>query len=380
MRYLNDKGIDTDLLIFNDAKGHGDPVNDTYDYEYFDKIINTKWKDKGLIWLSQKDINAYLDRYDFVIGSDYSPALFYRIRRKLDIFFPHGTDLFNYPFKKIGFQKNVKKTVGEWIMSRWQYKGIQSFTNTFLFELTNNENEGYVKRLTPASFQRQYLTVPSIYIPQYVSEAIEKFSEGSQNVQLLADLKRKGYTIVFHHCQQQWANPVHSLFYKGNDKLIRGFANFVKEYPLKKLRLVMVERGTDVQLSKKLISELGIDDHVIWFSFMPRKEIMACLHYVDIGIGELGHSWYTYSVVSEFMTRGVPIVHTCDREYYRTIHEDIYPMYTASSASDITRVLEEYFENPEAFRNTGASCKEWYGKNILAPFFDFLTAKLKQVN
>jgi glycosyltransferase involved in cell wall biosynthesis len=378
MRYLNDAGIDTDLLVFNNAKGHGDPANDTYEFEYFDRIINTHWKDKGLIWLSRKDIDKYLCRYDFVIGSDYSPALFHRLKRKLDIFFPHGTDLFNYPFKSLSFSRNIKKSVGEWILGKWQYRGIQLNTRKFVFELTNNQNEAYVKRFKNAHFKRQYLTTPLIYIPQYTEENIQNISQNSVNVQMLVSLRKLGYNVVFHHCQQQWANPAHYLFYKGNDKLIRGFAEFVKKNPDKKLKLVMIERGTDVQPSKALISELDIAEHVLWFSFMPRKEVMACIRFADIGVGELGHSWYTYSVVSEFMSMGVPVVHSCNIDYYKNIHNEVYPMYMAFTSMDITDKLYEYFQNPDAFRGTGILSKEWFRKNIVNQFLNFIKDEIKE--
>lgn len=377
MRYLNDEGIDTDLLVFDDSKGHGDPANDTYGFEYFDKIINTQWKGKGLLWLSRKEIETHLNKYDLIIGSDYTPALFYKLKRQLDIFFPHGTDLFNYPFNPLSFTGNIKKSIGEWILGKWQYRGIQSYTRHFVFELSNDENETYVKRIQNAQFQRQYMTTPLIYWPQYTKEFIEKFSQNSGNAKVLSVLKEQGYTIVFHHCQQQWANPYHYLFYKGNDKLIRGFADFIKKHPDKKMKLVMIERGADVQLSKELINELDIADYVLWFAFMPRKEIMACIHYADIGVGELGHSWYTYSVVSEFMTMAVPLVHTCNIEYYKTIHEDIYPMFTASTAEDITRTLENFFQNPETFRETGKLSKEWFKKNIILRFLNFIKEEIK---
>ncbi|MBS1930864.1 MAG: hypothetical protein JST72_07240 [Bacteroidetes bacterium] len=380
MRYLNDLGLDTDLVLLNEVSGHADPLNDTFNKQYFDKIINTNWRDEAIFTGKIKKLKEKLKKYDFVIGSDYSPALLYALNRKLDVFLPHGTDVFNYPFEKFPLNLNFRKKIGSWLLSKKQRLGITNNTNYFVFELTNEENESYVRRFKNPKFKRIYLTAPLIYMPQYTDDAVDRFSAESKIVNQIKKLKSEDYNVIFHHCQQQWKNPYHPLFDKGNDKLIRGFAAFIHSNPGNKFKLVMIERGTDVMESKKLIADLKISQHILWLPFMPRKEIMACLHYADLGIGELGHSWYTYTVVSEFMAMGVPIVHKCDIPYYKTAHENIYPMYSVDSDEDIFKLLTAFNHNPDSFKRTGAEAKQWYHSNILLPFLDFIQSKISEKN
>jgi hypothetical protein len=370
MRYLNDRGIDTDLLLFGPVEGHADPENDTFNHQYSEKIFDTGWSKKGLLWLTKKDIKKYTDKYDFVIGSDYAPAVFYRIKRTLDIFLPHGTDIFSYPFMKI--ESFSKKSIGEFILAYWQRKGIAEYSRYFMFELTNEENEKYVKYFKKNNFKRIYKTVPLVYNPQYSDASAEKFSSENEKVKILSNYKKEGYTIVFHHCQQQWKNPVHLLFNKGNDKLIHGLRKYLDLNPAAKIKLVMVERGTDIENSKALIKELSLEDYVIWFPVMPRKEIMACLSQADLGIGELGHSWYNYCVITEFMALGIPVIHYCDIDYYKTVNESIYPMYSVNTADQISEMLKTYFENPAAVKQTGQEGKIWWQKHMVSDTVDLI--------
>jgi hypothetical protein len=375
MRYLNDLGIDTHLLLLGPLDGHADPENDTFDRQYFDKIIKTGWANKSLLRLRNKEINSILDNYDFIIGGDYSPALFYRIKRKLDIFQPHGTDLFTYPFAKLNGIS--KRTVGEWILGFWQRKGIKNYTKYLLFELTNDENEKYVNYFKNPGFKRIYKTPPFVYDTQYHPTSVSNFSETNQKVKLLRTYKEQGYTILFHHCQQQWANPVHYLFNKGNNKIIEGIKLFTKQSPSGKLKVVFIERGTDVETSKALINKLGLNDYFIWFPVMPRKEIMACLAYADLGIGEIEHSWFTYSVVTEFMAMGIPIMHNCDLNYYKKVHQTIYPMYPVDSAESISETIKQYFHDPGPFKDSGGKAHDWWKKNLV---MDTLGEIIKLIN
>jgi glycosyltransferase involved in cell wall biosynthesis len=378
MRYLNDLGYDTDLLMLNKGTGHADPGNDTYQFEYFDKIKILTWGRKGLLRLGKKEIHAVLDKYDFVIGADYSPAIVSRINRKLDIFLPHGTDLFNYPFIKLSLNRFSKRNLGEWILASWQRRGIRKFTKYFWFELTNEENESYIRRFSSASFIRIYDTNPQVYFPQYTECNISAYSLLSENVRKIKKLREDGCVIIFHHCQQLWRNPQHSLFNKGNDKLIKGFARFVKSNPEFKMKLVMVERGSDMEASKQLIQELGVENAVLWLPQMPRKEIMSCLYVSDIGVGELGHSWYTYSVVTEFMVTGKPIIHKCDQEYYKKVHDETYPMFSASTEDDIYSLFEEYRQYPQKFVEIGLKAQEWWSTKIEKKFLSAITDLIKQ--
>lgn len=377
MRFLNDRGIDTTLIILGGIEDHLDPLNDTFTNQYFDKIIYTRWNEKG-IWLTNRDIHTLLDEYHFVIGSDVAPALCYRIRKQLDIFMPHGTDIFEYPFRKINPLQFSKRDIGDWLYARWQWRGINRYTRYFLFDITNDENEAYVQRFKNPSFQRIWKSSPHIYYPQYEPRNMASIAAGLEHAMQLNALKNEGFRIIMHHCQHVWKTPQHNLFNKGTDKIIHGFRQFLNRYPAEKVKLVLFMRGRDYEHSLALVSTLQLEDHIVWLPSMPRKHIMVCLSYVDVGIGELGHSWFSYNVITEFMAMKVPIIHNCDMDYYRGIHETVYPMYHAVTAEEVAEHLNDFIQSPAAFAETGLQAHHWWCQEVADNTLDFIAGAIRE--
>lgn len=89
------------------------------------------------------------------------------------------------------------------------------------------------------------------------------------------ELKRKykDFEIVyFMIARQTWKSVWSDL--KGNDKFIKAYARFVKDKKPNAL-LVAIEKGNDLDESKKLISELGIESRVEWVKEMNKDGIRA---------------------------------------------------------------------------------------------------------
>jgi len=83
----------------------------------------------------------------------------------------------------------------------------------------------------------------------------------------------KQYDIVFfmiarHSWRSLWADL------KGNDRFFRAFRRFVDAaHP--RVRVVTIEKGPDVEASRRLIRELGIEEHVEWVREMDKDGVRA---------------------------------------------------------------------------------------------------------
>src|SRR5438270_4631412 len=117
-----------------------------------------------------------------------------------------------------------------------------------------------------------------LYTPIYNPQAISNFYDCSHWYKEFEKIRQKHELVVFHHATQIWKNSPDHLSWKGNDKLVRGFAHFVKECQHVAPCLITCERGRDVIETKKLVRELGIEKHVYWFPLMARKDIMIGLN------------------------------------------------------------------------------------------------------
>lgn len=85
--------------------------------------------------------------------------------------------------------------------------------------------------------------------------------------------KYSNYDVVyFMIARHSWKSVWYDL--KGNDKFIKAFARFVKDKNHRVL-LVCIEKGYDLEDSKKLVDDLGIGNHVEWIKEMNKDGIRA---------------------------------------------------------------------------------------------------------
>jgi hypothetical protein len=169
---------------------------------------------------------------------------------------------------------------------------------------------------------------------------------------------------------------------KGNNHLINGFADFLVRRPDLKVSsvLILMEYGGDVEKSKKLIQELNITEHVIWFSKMQRKDLMVLISITDICVGELGYrTWYSYSSIMEFMAMKKPLMHHRGDEIYRKKGLDLYPMVDIDSADGVTKTLLDLVDHEQKYILIGIEAQKWINKDNVRRMNSFLES-LKNIS
>jgi hypothetical protein len=358
MRYLNYNGINTDLLLTEPGSKHFMPEADSFKDEWKSNIKYIGWNERNYYNVSKKEIQEVLKPYDFIIGTDYSPMYCAKGGRQMDLFIPQGADIFYTPFIKFPLFPKTKWEIYQWMVSKKQRKAIED-VRYISFAYTNDINESLINQLDLKG-KRYNLPSPILYMPQYEGNDFLKFRNDNFFYKRIESLKNKYDLVIFHHSSHQWKNPFYNLSYKGNEKIISGFAETIKNYEGKKMALVMFEYGPDVMHSKELIKQLGIEEHVYWFETMFRKDIVTGLSIVDLGVGEVGHSWLIYGVVAEFFAFSRPVMHHRKDELYNTQYKDLYPMYSACKKEEVIHHLQALINSPDQFKETGISAKEWY--------------------
>ncbi len=353
VRYLRDNHIDAELLLFNNDFDHFHPSADSYNDEYKLYTKQLSWGDRrSFIMLSRKKIVEDLKGYDFIIGCGLAPAFLRKAGRSLDIFVPYGADIYDIPFFKI---TNFKRLIVSIFVSRAQRLGIVNsrFINSFS---TNPELEDLFLSLKIKA-KRLYSGVPMVYLPQYTDSNIKKYSsEYSSRFNLI---RKNNDFVVFHQSRLIWKNIPNPLSYKGNDKIIKGFADFVKANKSIKSCLILFEYGSDVAETKKLIQDLNIENHIQWFPKLSRKDIMSGLYCADICVGELGMSWLTYGVVYEALTMSKPFMGYREDHLYTDFYKELYPMINVFSETDVANSFFDYINNKVKYEAIGSEGHKW---------------------
>jgi len=364
-RYLRDAGIDAQLVTLSDEPAHFSPGADSYDenYKAYYTVLpitkSTLYKPESIDLLK-----ATLKDFDFFIGSDIAPALTTLIGRKLDVFIPHGSDIYALPFAP----KRKKGTDKVWwlrekdTLSKLQKIGIESVT-TILFPDEYDIHFPFKDKLTTKATYHN-TSGPMVYIPQYKGLLNKVEVKQLDYYDQFYTLRQENDLLIFSHSRHNGFTLPEELaiHQKGNHHLIKGFAGFTRNNPTVKTRLIFFEYGMDVDASKKLIKTEGITNQVVWMPLMPRKEIMFGLNSSDISCGQYENSWLTCGVVNETLASEIPLLHYREDHLYQKDYADLYPLLNANAPEDITVAIQNYWNEPEVYKAKAKKGADWLHK------------------
>jgi len=123
---------------------------------------------------------------------------------------------------------------------------------------------------------------------------------------------------------------------KGNDRLIRAFARFVKVNP--NSLLIMLKSGVDYKATKALVSDLNISENIKFLDRMEKKDLIEMLNSVNLvadqfDVGAFG------GVALEAMACGTPVLTYLKENLARQCYERLPPIYNCSSEKEIFEAL-----------------------------------------
>ena len=158
--------------------------------------------------------------------------------------------------------------------------------------------------------------------------------------------------LLFSPSRQCW-------FEKGNDKMIKAFARFVKIFPDSKL--VAVDWSTDAQNSKDLVNSLHISEKVNWIKPVAKKHLIEFYNAADIILDQfiLG-SWGT--TTPEAMSCQKPVLMFYKEEYIKRAFGENPPILNSFSEEDIFSNLVKLAKDPDFRISLGKKSREWIMK------------------
>ncbi len=361
-RYLRDEGFDAELITLADEPAHFSPSADDYTEDflsYYTVLPFTKstiYKPEGIDALSKK-----LSEFDFYIGSDIAPALLTLTGKKLDVFIPHGSDIYALPF----VQKRSKQADKVWwlrektMLGKLQKIGIEH-VSTILFPDEYDIHFPFKNKLKTGAIYHN-TSGPMVYIPQYENLLENAVVKTLPNYAIFAKIRLENDLVIFSHSRHNGFNLPENLaiHQKGNDVLIHGFADFVQHNPLIKSKLILFDYGMDIAASKTLIASLSLDSHVIWMPLMQRKEIMLGLNMADLSCGQFDNSWLTCGVVNETLASNKPLLHFREDALYTKDYNWLYPLLNARTPIAISEAICDYLDKKAAYKSAAEKGSEW---------------------
>jgi len=181
---------------------------------------------------------------------------------------------------------------------------------------------------------------PEKYLPADMQELRSKYVPNNDSL------------LLFSPSRQCW-------FEKGNDKMIKAFAKFVKIFPNSKL--VIVDWSTDAQNSKDLVNSLAITEKVNWIKPVAKKQLINYYNAADIILDQfiLG-SWGT--TTPEAMSCQKPVLMFFKEEYIKRAFGENPPILNSFSEEDIFSNLIKLAKDPDFRISLGTKSREWIKK------------------
>ena len=174
-------------------------------------------------------------------------------------------------------------------------------------------------------------------------------------------LKKNEDFLIFSPSRQHWQK----YNGKGNEKMIKAFAKFVKNFP--NSRWVIPNWGLDVDKSKNLIKALKIEEKITWINPLPKNKLIEHYNAADVVIdqAELG-GWGSSTL--ESMSCGKPTITSWAGED-RKNEGDVISCFGESPPTlhgyyvdEIFNNLLELRKNEEYRKSLGEKCRDWVKK------------------
>ena len=110
-RFMRDRGVDAEVLLFDNDPDHFHPSADSYDEDFATYCRTLTWGTPAH-WLRTPTATIVRDvePYDVLIGCGLAPAFLGRANRRLDVFVPHGADLHHYTRYRLTYPTRLPGT------------------------------------------------------------------------------------------------------------------------------------------------------------------------------------------------------------------------------------------------------------------------------
>lgn len=240
------------------------------------------------------------------------------------VVFPVGGDLYQTPFEQT--------VLG--LLTRAAYRGACQIL------VCETDYPAYLDRLDiPA--QRTFLPLlfdTDTYCPGSQAETRRQWSA-----------VRGGERFLFSVCRQSWE-------WKGNDRLFRGFQRFLAEGN-NEWRLVLQDWGTDTERSKALISQLHLQDRVIWQRLCSKPVLRQRQQACDAVADQFVMEGYGTSVL-ESLAAAKPVLMAPTKASAQKLLGEPPPFVGAKTDDEIAAGLRSLRDH--GFRSQrGAAGRDW---------------------
>lgn len=314
-------------------------------------------------WLSP--ILRDLNQSDFIIVSGYG-ALFAQFLRKPYYFLATGGDLtvWPFPFRFHSLFSTFGKKAGQVLRALWQRRGLRRAT-----EIWTQPFYPFVRAINDLGIPES--RVSNRYFPIIIN--VESFHNGHEKYiqptpSRWAQEMTSRFDFVLFHPSRLIIRDTEALrmtgTWKANDRLIRGFAEFVRKCPEARAGLVLIDRpnSLDAWIARDLIAALGIQESVLWLKpprnlGFNREELIELYAASDVVGDDFGAGWFG-SVVVEGLASCRPVISYVDEPAMSKLYP-WHPLVSVREPEQIAASLKKLWQDKSYRYDLGVKGRQW---------------------
>ena len=309
-----------------------------------------------------------LKAYDAVVVSSNGP-LYSQFTGRPTFFWVSGADLnvIPFPLEFIHRRSGLRANVDALLTGFWQRRGIRKMTEVWTQDFLPFRYSAEQLGLRESQIAPVYF--PLALDPHLFARA-DSVGPGTEP-QVRAIRERSDFVVLHPSRIMIRTNPAlpraHALVEtKRNDRLIEGFARFVRRGAAKAPLLVMPERAAspDLELARRMIHDLKIENYVYWAKppapmGFPRADLMRFYAAADVVADDFGDIGWFGLIAIEAAAMGKPLISHLDEQVMGTMYP-WHPFLSAKEPEEVAEALEQLYRAPQERRRRGEDGVRWF--------------------
>lgn len=374
---LNRNGIQTYYISISGKKaGH-----DTKKYHFGDKTASWDLSDKlkfnsflphkfGNIFYSQilfkKRMIALKKEFNFT--NCFATGILSFLLKDAGInyiYWSYGSDLDKFCFK---------------LPRPRNYNFLTIFIYDFLFKFKIKKNAKksiiYAEKTMIAPYQEKYLKCIStksdhFFLPHVIKSHQDNniFEKKEKSHNLLTKKYNANY-FFFSATRHEWHSNLKDFDdNKGNDILIKAFSLFINQSKRTDIKLILINKGYDVDYTKKIAADLCVEPYIIWLNQMPRHELQEYYLGSTLAFGQFHTPVLTYSALEPLAAATPTFSFFGSFDTTIPFYKTFPPIFNSKDYHSIAHRISELLFNDVLYKQLQQSSLDWIQCNCTEKIF-----------
>ena len=150
---------------------------------------------------------------------------------------------------------------------------------------------------------------------------------------------------------------------KGNNVIIAAFKKYLEISENHNSKLVLIEKGPDVDSSKALSDQLNITEKIVWLKEMKRDELNNYYLGADICFGQFGTPVLTFAALEPLVNGTICISSLSDNDDRIPFYHSRPPIFSSKDPAKIANFMIKILTNPEEYAELSYQSWLWIKNN-----------------